>query len=316
MDRGTVLIVSNAGDIHCEYLINACERLGKKYFRWNTDRFRISGNINWSLNDHDGTFDIDDHQCRLSEVGLLIYRRPVAAREYRTGVEPWVARLLDVEWATVERSLSLASNATVVNSIDGTALARNKIVQLLIARKVGLNVPETLLSSDIRRLKQFLGTRPCVTKGIDSSFALCDGVLRSGMTSRVCASDLNGYNSEGCVTLLQEEIPAVAMWRVVTIGIETFGFRLSGENLNDEVDSRKIETLLECTHRSVPNELSKRIVDLCTSLGIMYASSDFIEDKMGVMWFIDLNPEGQWAAYESRCNIQLSDKIIQLGKWV
>jgi hypothetical protein len=45
--------------------------------------------------------------------------------------------------------------------------------------------------------------------------------------------------------------------------------------------------------------------------GIYYASSDFIEDKSGKLWFIDLNPEGQWGAYEQRFNVPISDYIIE-----
>ena len=43
---------------------------------------------------------------------------------------------------------------------------------------------------------------------------------------------------------------------------------------------------------------------------IVYASSDFIEDKAGKLWFIDLNPEGQWGAYEQRFGVPISEFII------
>jgi hypothetical protein len=77
-------------------------------FRLNTDQFRKSGLLDWRIDGGDGRMQIGGRECRLREVGLLIYRRPIPVHQLRTDIEPWVRRLLDSEWSAIEWALSRA----------------------------------------------------------------------------------------------------------------------------------------------------------------------------------------------------------------
>jgi hypothetical protein len=52
---------------------------------------------------------------------------------------------------------------------------------------------------------------------------------------------------------------------------------------------------------------------MCRALMIEFASADFIEDPLGELWFLDLNPEGQWAFLEDRFGVRISDEIVRLA---
>jgi hypothetical protein len=59
--------------------------------------------------------------------------------------------------------------------------------------------------------------------------------------------------------------------------------------------------------------VASRLRKMYGALSIEFASADFIEDARGKMWFVDLNPEGQWAFLEDRFGVRISDEIVRLG---
>jgi len=308
-----VLIVSNTGDIHCDFLVDACSRRGAECFRLNTDRFRLSGVVDWRVDTGEGLIEIDGRRCRLSDVNLLIYRRPVPAHQLRTDIEPWVRRLLDSEWNAIECALSQAVRCKVLNGLAGSALAQNKIVQLQAARDAGLSVPETIISTDARALREFAGRQRCVTKGIVNAFHLDRKDLRSAFTSFVDAEALAQYDPVGVPTLLQRAVEPAAMWRIVVVGGKTLGFRFHGPELTQVADSRPIERHLEGAYLPVPPQVAEKLLQMCRALMIEFASADFIEDPLGALWFLDLNPEGQWAFLEDKFGVRISDAIVGLA---
>jgi hypothetical protein len=77
-----------------------------------------------------------------------------------------------------------------------------------------------------------------------------------------------------------------------------------------------VERNLDGGYEPVPELVSERLFAMCASLGIEFASADFVEDESGTMWFLDLNPEGQWAYLEDRFGVRISDAIVSLAmKW-
>lgn len=311
---GVVLIVSNTGDIHCDFLVDACARCELDCFRLNTDHFRKAGVIDWRVDIDQSLIEIDGRACRLRDVSLLIYRRPVPAHQLRTDIEPWVGRLLDLEWNAVEYALSQAVACKVMNGLPGSALAQNKIVQLQAARRAGLSVPETIITTNADSLRSFASKHRCITKGIVNAFHIDGKHLRSAFTSFVDVDAVKGFDPTGCPTLLQRAIEPSAMWRIVVVGGELLGFRFHGQALSQVADSRKVERTLHGAHLAVPPQVSANLVRMCASFPIEFASADFIEDANGELWFLDLNPEGQWAYLEDRFGVRISDEIVSLAQ--
>lgn len=312
MPKDTVLLVSNTSDIHCDFLVDACDRKGVKCFRLNTDRFRKAGLVHWLVASGEGFIEVGTRRCNIQDIGLIVFRRPVPVHQLRTDVEPWVGRLLDSEWGAIEAGLSVAARCTVVNGLAGSAMAQNKLVQLQAAKGVGLHVPETLVSTNTAAIESFARQHPCVTKGIVNAFIAYDKVLRSAFTSFVDVDYLRGYNARGVPTLLQRAVTPRAMWRVVVVGKEVFGFRFFGSVLETTADSRQVEDNLDGSPHSVPESVRAGLLDMCSSFPISFASADFIEDHNGILWFLDLNPEGQWAFLEEKFGVRISDAIVGL----
>jgi hypothetical protein len=308
------LLISNAADVHTDLLVDAAREIGRPFFRLNTDHFRAGGTIDYALQNRTvgAKLGIGGKQVDLADVGLVVYRRP---RPYFGGLlkrTDWVAKLLDREWSRLEEALSTMVRGVVVNPIEGSVLARNKVIQLQFACRADLRVPDTVITTNPSVLEAFLKGGDCVTKGISEAYVLENGVLRSGFTRNVELADLEGYNPAGCPTLLQRRIPPAAIWRIVMVGNSVFGCRYHGEQLAEARDSRLVQDRLVGCPTEVPSDVMRGLARMVSELGINFCSSDFIEDKAGELWFIDLNPDGQWAWLENDYGIPIARHVISL----
>ena len=308
----SVLIISNSGDIHTDLLVEACERKKFICFRYNTNEFRCHGNIVWNVNGN-CLLKLGDRECVISDVDLLFYRRPIAVHRGRKDIEPWVGVTLDAEWDTVEKAISYGIKGKVINPVGAVAIAQNKIAQLQLANRLGILTPPTIISTDIVELKKFLGQHQCITKAIGNGNYIVDGVTRIGKADEMSKYDLEGYDGNGCSTLLQKRIIPYAMWRIITVGEQSYGFRLIGHALSEDVDSRFVEEKLSGEYLPVPTQIKEKLKAMCNGFSLLYASTDFIEDDRGQLWFLDLNPEGQWGAYEKRFSVPISEYLIDLA---
>jgi len=307
-----VLIVTNSGDVHSDNLVKACARQGVGCFRYNTDHARTRGTLA-SLSSGPTTIAIDSHVVDLADVDLLIYRRPIEVTDdmLENRIEPWMLSYLNQEWSFAERAFAQFVRGKVMNMPSASLTAQNKWVQLRVARDCGLAVPPTLVSNNPHLLRDYLKRGACVTKAIGNGSHLHAGIIHTGTTIRACSNHFADEYQPFTLSLLQVEIPPAAMWRVVTIGNRCIAFRMSGAALGDDVDSRLVEERLRGTVEALPDETQASLQDMMSKLGILYASSDFIEDRDGRLWFIDLNPDGQWGAYELRFDVPISDMIVE-----
>jgi hypothetical protein len=308
-----VVVISNAGDPHTDHLVRACDDLGARAFRINTERFRLHGAIDWTVTAGTGSLAIDGRSCRIEDIDLLIYRRPQRAYAQHTDRPAWLARLIDDEWQSLELALSTSIRGTVLNPVAGSAAARNKLIQVRTAIGLGMKVPEIIVSTVRDTLHCFACRRPAVTKSIETGGIIEGDKLHSCHTRAAPPEAFDGYDAAGTPTLLQQRIMPAATWRIVTIGQNTFGFRNSGPALADDIDSRKIEDELRGEPRPVPVHIHDQLQAFRSALGISFASSDFLEDDAGELWFIDLNPDGQWAFLEELHGVKLSHEIVRLA---
>jgi len=305
----TILILTSTWDFHSDLLVKAADSRGIRCLRWNTDHERESAEVD-SRPPHDILLANGREEIRASELDTVFIRRPT--RACTAAERNWRSEVRDDEWQALEQAVVLLSDARVVNPPASSVAARNKLLQLSLARSCGLNVPETMVSTRLERLIAFAEAGEVVTKSV-SYGGVDDGeYVRTGHTRTVALEELRALERLPSPTLLQRRIRPAAMWRVVTIGDEIHAFRLHGRELGEVVDSRFVETQLQGGPASAPAQVVRGLRAMCRRLSISYASSDFIEDADGRLVFLDLNPEGQWAHYELEFGVPLSERLVDL----
>lgn len=49
---------------------------------------------------------------------------------------------------------------------------------------------------------------------------------------------------------------------------------------------------------------------MVSGLGLTYGAIDLIEDEQDVFWFLECNPNGQWAWIEQRTQLPIASAIV------
>lgn len=65
-------------------------------------------------------------------------------------------------------------------------------------------------------------------------------------------------------------------------------------------------------HKDFPVELKAKCIEIVKALGLKYGAFDFMLDKDGKYWFLEVNPNGQWGFVEIEAGIPVSEGFAEL----
>lgn len=88
---------------------------------------------------------------------------------------------------------------------------------------------------------------------------------------------------------------------VTVVGDTLFAATIDSQaHAETEVDWRKTSTpdIAHATYE-LPTEIEEKCVALTRSLGLRFGALDFVLDRDGQLWFLEINPNGQWAWIEN-----------------
>ena len=229
-----------------------------------------------------------------AEVRAVWWRRPQAASTWRhDGVD---RSLAVAEWSAALAGAARVAGGFWVNDPGADEVARHKLVQLEVARRVGLHVPRTLVTSDLARARAFV--RGC----------------RAGAVVKSLASTLEGGHTRGVEgtgrwlverlragpAIFQERVRGLDL-RVTIVGRKVFAMSMDARAGGDPDDVRVDWEKVSATARPavLPPELRRRLVALLRALGLRYGAVDLRRRRDGTYAFLEVNPGGQWMHAEA-----------------
>ncbi len=201
---------------------------------------------------------------------------------------------------------------------DDLIAAENKILQMQVAAGLGFRLPETLLSTDRRALKDFAAGHPAlVVKPLRAASALVDGRenhLAAACTDAAELTDLLAQDREPLFLQCQERVPKTADVRVLSLpGGRHHAFEIATATLpDDEVDWR-VRTL-DFRHRpiAVPDPIRDLMDAYLRAMNLMSGSFDFALTESGGWVFLECNPNGQWLWLELKTGVELAREVASI----
>ncbi|MFI9364374.1 hypothetical protein ACIG5E_25470 [Kitasatospora sp. NPDC053057] len=79
--------------------------------------------------------------------------------------------------------------------------------------------------------------------------------------------------------------------RVTAVGCQTFGVRIDSPDL----DWRHRQDLMTCTPVGVPEPIARAVVTYLAEFRLTNGAFDFAVTAFGDWYFLECNPNGQWA---------------------
>lgn len=190
----------------------------------------------------------------------------------------------------------------------------NKCIQLELAQKLGLKIPETIITSKKSELESFfLKEENLITKSIQGQLSVDEGgALLHLYTSRFTKSDLDNLEESFGLTKFQKEIAKEYEIRSFYFDDKFYSKAIfSQNNRKTQVDFREydLKTPNRYIRYKLPNKIEKVLREFMKALDLLSGSLDLVVDKNGDYIFLEVNPVGQFGMVSIPCNYNL-EKII------
>lgn len=315
-----ILFITNKQDITTDIIINKLNQRDTPYFRLNTEdifahtqvSFDFSDNI-YHLLDTEGNVLLD-----LDDVDSVYYRRPelpgVVLDNLLSEEKHFV---LNEAFYSLEGLYKLLSDRYWLNSVFSIREAENKIYQLTLAKNIGFDIPESIITSNEKDAREFIlsHNNDCILKPIKSGQvgeSEDSQIIFTNALDEKHIKELNRIN--GYPTYFQECLHKKSDIRVTVVGEQIFAAKIHSQDFDDtKVDWRKGESVkLSYSEYTLPKEVKKKCYVLLEILHLNFGAIDFVETTDDRLVFLEINPNGQWGWIEKRLGLQISDEIIRL----
>lgn len=312
----TILLLSNERDITTDYVVLELRRRGIPYFRLNSERLSdASVRCHWRSDRPDWDIIFPDRTLLTSCISAGYFRRPGTPLVQPSITDPAEFRYCGDEWGAVLRSIYVALGERWLNAPANIARAEDKALQLAAANEIGLQIPPTIITNDFETAVSFMSEGVTVGKAFHTSF-LDDAngeADRIMFTTRLADGHrLTRESLSVAPVIFQQEIMKAYDVRVTVVGNRLFAATIGSQTKAETtVDWRRgaYPDLPHARHE-LPDEVASRCISLVRLLGLKFAALDFVLDRAGEYWFLESNPNGQWAWIESRTGLPISSAIV------
>lgn len=253
-------------------------------------------------------------------------RTPEWTLQVEKGTRGWIRRLSPMSWevGTVIGSHGAADKASWLallasllrhpdihwlTPVDSMVAAENKLTQYTLASRIGISAPKTRVSNSRESFDAV--ERELVAKPLGPGhFQDRDGRWLTVFT------DIFDPNSEdhkllsGPPFIVQERLRPTSHLRVVTVLNEAWIFRRSAEGL--PIDWREVDRGHREWERVHDVRVGDKAIALARAHGLGYSSQDWI-DSGDDIYFLDLNPGGQWLFLPS---FEANKITISIASWL
>ena len=190
----------------------------------------------------------------------------------------------------------------------------NKLEVLKIAENCSLNVPESLITTSKAELYNFYRThKKLITKCLsDPLIKISENKIGFTFTSKILESDFSNMEDSFFPSFFQKLILKKHDIRVFYINKEFYPMAIfSQKDKNTETDFRNYTN-----NRTVPYILSglikRKLIKLMNLLKLNTGSIDLIHGLNDKLYFLEVNPVGQFGQLSFDCNYYLEKKIANI----
>jgi ATP-grasp ribosomal peptide maturase len=308
----SVLILTHRFDPTADKVVEELNNRGTPVFRCDASDFPERLSVDAKLTDGywSGQLRTARRSVDLSAVSGIYYRRPTNF-EFHPMMSDNERR-----WASVQARMGfgglLASLDPWLNHPHHIGYAEYKPVQLRAAIACGLRVPRTLVTNDPGTAQEFVGhLGKAVCKPFGGAGVHDDDGYRQVFSTVVTARQCGDPNIARTMHLFQEWAPKDYEVRLTVVDDQFFAARIDSESDSAHVDWRSDYDVLSYQAIETPNVVRSRVAALLDRLGLRFAALDFVVAPGGEWWFLECNPNGQWAWIEDNTEMPITRALAE-----
>ncbi|MCG2693861.1 ATP-dependent carboxylate-amine ligase [Candidatus Parcubacteria bacterium] len=252
----------------------------------------------------------------LRDFSSVWYRRPAdphisstvknsVAREYALE-ESW--NILNALWEGMDWPLWINHPAKIKK-------AKHKWSQSVVARRIGFMCPRTLVTNNPDEARSFCRmVERAIIKPVFTSHFQSENGWNMIYTNPISSEDLRIQDIELAPATFQEYIPKKIELRVTVVNNKVFACAIESQANSKTKDDWRHYDLDNTPHH--PFNLPSHIKDMCVRIvkhyDLNFGAIDLILTPDNKYYFLELNPNGQWAWIEEMSGLPISSAIIDL----
>lgn len=307
------LIISSSIDFATDYICIELQKRKEQYLRINRDQFN-QYKVCFNSFDKELTIENGASHYFINDGTLksVYFRAPVFIRSNKDyTVEQQVYRS---QWSAFIRNISVFDHAKWINSPEKTFQAENKMLQLGIAKKIGMDVPKTVVSNYFSDslANDFGSCHLYAVKALDTALFYDNNTEEEYFTYTqiLTKEELLKESLQEAPVFIQECISNKTDIRVTIIGEKLFASKITkdGKGIDGDWRHNPKETL-QYSKCQLPRGLEIKIIKIMRALGLNFGGMDLAYSN-GKYYFIEVNPTGEWAWLMKPTGYPISKEIV------
>jgi hypothetical protein len=297
-----VLVISNKEDDHIQLVSNMSDL---EFVLFDPMQFIYDSEILSFYTNSKGQVQGMYNNHNLNEFKVFWYRKPKffseqeypVEEDYREHCRENYIRLIDTLFNVYRQKFW-------VNHPYDIKYADNKMTQLTVARSLGFNISDTLISNSTQESIRFInGKQTVVAKTLGQRRVKSGDLYSNGPLSEIGDSarikkDLQanelGLNVNPHIFQVYS---AGSVHRVIMVNGNVFSIKTIALKPDLLIDSRAIMLSEEYSvniKSQIPEYLKEKCLNYLDYFNLKYGAFDFIESTDGNFLFLECNPNGQW----------------------
>jgi glutathione synthase/RimK-type ligase-like ATP-grasp enzyme len=311
-----VLIITNKSDLTSDFIVKRLKERNIYFYRFNTEE--LSKSCFFTFDFQKNLFLISDSilkkQFNLKEFTSIYFRRPELPFLDSDDLSNGEIHFLKNEfYYALEGFYKILEKSYWVSPVYSIREAENKIFQLELAKSIGFNIPDSLVTNIYTdSLEFYTRNKSCIVKPIKSGL-IEDSYLPKVIFTNLLKDKPKKKQIEFSPNFFQTHIDKVYDLRVTMVGEKAFATLIDSQKDSEtKVDWRRGETPLMHIKTELPDDILNQCISLLKILNLRFGAIDFILDEEGKFTFLEINPNGQWAWIEKQTGYEISNEIVNL----
>lgn len=291
--KNTVVIVAPVDDPHACVVAKRLEALDAQAIVLDTAEFPSRWSLSVELADDSrfrfalGRDEIELHQ---DSVAGVWWRRPKRYVPSADVDEPHLRRFVTYEAQAAFEDWLHCLGTRVINPLAADKAASHKLLQLRLAREVGLKIPRSLATNSPRHAASFCEHPE--DKVVYKPFTAPNWQLVP--TQRLSKDAANHFSTVAYAPVIfQEEIVKVGDIRATVLDNQIFCVEIGSSSDETPLDWR-IDPSRQYAPHELPESVKVELVELLRRLGLRFAACDLALTQDGEYVFFEANTGGQW----------------------
>ncbi len=306
----SILLVTNRRDLTTDFLIRELNKRSLAFRRLNTDVLTDSLVV---LHPVSNSIGIKNASSRFhtDSISAAYFRRPeISQPSDNLGV---YREYVWTEWNAFLKALYSSIGSRWFSHPSDILIAEDKSRQIKLAHELGFNVPETVITNDIHAARALYRKFDLIVKPLRQALVKDEDDEKVIFTSKLDTLAEEDYASISvCPFIFQRQIPKAIDIRVTVVGSEVFAVAIhSQETAETKTDWRRgSNPQLRHEVINLPEDVSEKCIRIVQLQSLRFGAIDLIQDVSGKIWFLECNPNGQWAWIENRTGLPIAAAIV------